>query len=164
MSCGGVAAVASFLRWCAETLAKQLYQSLKRTWTHECRSSGRDTRPACPFFRERTSGPLVPTLRGKVHNPFGVGISHLSPRRARVGTAPRPLQGGLRKAVVVRRFGAGDGAATFHCSVGVPADESMGSRHTVLRLQKNLTRSSPRVPSPRRWRLGQRSGLHRPRD
>jgi hypothetical protein len=51
-------------------------------------------------------------------------------------------QGGLRKAVVVRRSGAGDGAATFRCSVGVPADESMGSPHTVLRIQKNLNRSN----------------------
>ena len=41
------------------------------------------------------------------------------------------------------RSGAGDGAATFTCSVGVPADESMGSRHKVARLQKNLSLYSP---------------------
>ena len=69
-------------------------------------------------------------------------------------------ESGLRKAVVVRRFGAWDGAATFHCSVGVPADESMGSRHTVLRLQSATGSPSPngeviyRGATPRPWLAG----------
>jgi hypothetical protein len=38
------------------------------------------------------------------------------------------------------QFGAGDGAATFNCSVGVPAEERFGSRHFVPRLHEILNR------------------------
>ena len=48
----------------------------------EWRAEGRDTRPACPLFRGRTSGPLVPTLRGKVADLFGVGMRWGSGRRS----------------------------------------------------------------------------------
>jgi predicted RNA binding protein YcfA (HicA-like mRNA interferase family) len=74
------------------TLNSILRPILKRTWTHECRSSGRDTRPACPFFRERTSEPLVPTLRGKVHIPFGVGIRLVANHK---GVSKEEILGGL---------------------------------------------------------------------
>jgi hypothetical protein len=49
----------------------------------------------------------------------------------------------LENVVAVFLSGAEDGAATFGCSVGVPADESIASRHRLPRLRKILIRSKP---------------------
>ena len=45
----------------------------ERRWTSEEVSEGRDTRPACPLGKERTSGPLVPTLGSMVRTLLGIG-------------------------------------------------------------------------------------------
>ena len=85
--------------------------------------------------------------RVSVHTSFAVAVAKTDNKqiqqtrfRAR-GTGFRFFEwcsNHLIKSVVARCFGAGDGAATFHWSVGVPADESTASRHTVPRLQTVL--------------------------
>ena len=51
----------SFRRW-----ALGFIPNRKRKWTIGEGSRGRDTRLACPWERERTSEPLVPTSAGEV--------------------------------------------------------------------------------------------------
>jgi hypothetical protein len=113
------------------------------------------------FFMVGTTGP---------RRPFGLAGKAVGPLRPADPT--RGVERFEKSCGLFFYFGAGDGAATSNCSVGVPADEWFASRHRVPRLQKSLNRSNrpggrvgrlpPRCLPATRLRCVRRHTSHRP--